>query len=299
MGESFRVACVQVNAGDEMAENLARAAKLIREAHAAGADFVATPENVSMMTSGRDNAFAKAAPEASHAALAAFRALSRELGIWLLVGSLSVRLEGGRDERGARGQDAPRLANRSFLLDRQGAIVGRYDKIHMFDVNLSSGQSYRESESFRPGAAAELVDTPWGRLGMTVCYDLRFAHLYRALAQAGARFLAIPSAFTRVTGEAHWHVLQRARAIETGSFVIAPAQCGSHVGGRQTFGHSLIVDPWGEVLADGGESPGVVIAEIEPARVRESRARVPALTHDRAFSGPEPALSEPKISATA
>ena len=296
MGESFRVACVQVNAGDEMAENLARAAKLIREAHAAGADFVATPENVSMMTSGRDNAFAKAAPEASHAALAAFRALSRELGIWLLVGSLSVRLEGGRDERG---EDAPRLANRSFLLDRQGAIVGRYDKIHMFDVNLSSGQSYRESESFRPGAAAELVDTPWGPLGMTVCYDLRFAHLYRALAQAGARFLAIPSAFTRVTGEAHWHVLQRARAIETGSFVIAPAQCGSHVGGRQTFGHSLIVDPWGEVLADGGESPGVVIAEIEPARVRESRARVPALTHDRAFSGPEPALSEPKIRATA
>ncbi len=296
MGESFRVACVQVSAGDEMAENLARAAKLIREAHAAGADFVATPENVSMMTSGRANAIAKAAPEASHPALAAFRALSRELGIWLLVGSLSVRLEGGRDERG---EDAPRLANRSFLLDPQGVIVGRYDKIHMFDVNLSSGQSYRESENFRPGAAAELVDTPWGPLGMTVCYDLRFAHLYRALAQAGARFLTIPSAFTRVTGEAHWHVLQRARAIETGSFVIAPAQCGSHLGGRETFGHSLIVDPWGEVLADGGESPGVVMAEIEPARVRECRAMVPALAHDRAFSGPEPAVPEPKVRATA
>ncbi len=294
MGQSFRVACIQVNAGDDMAENLARTGALIRQAHADGADFVATPENVSMMTAGRDNAFAKAAPEAGHPALQAFRELSAELKVWLLVGSLSVRLEEGGGE--GDGGDGPRLANRSYLLDPGGAIVGRYDKIHMFDVNLSSGQSYRESENFRAGGAAELVETPWGALGMTVCYDLRFAHLYRALAQAGANFLTIPSAFTKVTGQAHWHVLQRARAIETGSFVIAPAQCGSHLGGRQTYGHSLIVDPWGEVLADGGESPGVVMAEIEPARVGEARAMVPALEHDRAFQGPEPA-PQPKIRA--
>ena len=281
MNETFRVACVQVSAGDDMAANIEAASGLVREAHAAGADFIATPENVSMMAFGRREIFAKAAPQEDHPALNAFSELSRELGVWLLVGSLSVRLRGAR------------LANRTYLLDASGAIVGRYDKIHMFDVDLAGGESYRESANFRPGEAAEIVATPWGLWGLTVCYDLRFPHLYRALAQAGAGLFTIPSAFTKVTGEAHWHVLQRARAIENGCFVIAPAQCGTHPGGthpggRKTFGHSLIVDPWGEVLADGGTDPGFVIAEIDPARVEQARAMLPALSHDRDFQAPQP-----------
>jgi len=180
-----------------------------------------------------------------------------------------------------------KAANRSILLDPAGRIAARYDKIHMFDVNVPDGQSYRESRAFRPGDVAVLADLPWGRLGLTVCYDLRFPYLYRALAQAGASFLSVPSAFTKLTGEAHWHVLLRARAIETGCFVFAPAQCGTHAEGRQTYGHSLIVAPWGEVLADGGEAPGVVLAEIDPARVDTARSMVPALRHDRRFTGPE------------
>ena len=276
MGEVFRAACVQVNAGNDMASNIAGASRLVREAHAAGAQVIATPENVSMMAFGRAEIIAKAAPQASHPALKTFSELSQELGVWLLVGSLSVRLGEGR------------LANRSYLLDPDGAIVGQYDKIHMFDVDLAKGEVYRESASFRPGEAAECVATPWGLWGMTVCYDLRFPYLYRALAQAGASLFTIPSAFTKVTGEAHWQVLQRARAIENGCFVVAPAQCGAHAGGRETFGHSLIVDPWGEVLADGGTDPGFVIAEIDPAKVEQARAMVPALDHDRDFDGPEP-----------
>ena len=276
MGGTFRAACVQVNAGGDMAENIAAASRLIAEARARGADFIATPENVSMMVASGAESVAKAAPQQSHPALAAFRELAGDLGVWLLVGSLSVRLDDGR------------LANRSYLLDADGAIAGRYDKIHMFDVDLPDGRSYRESATFRHGGSAELVTTPWAPLGMTVCYDLRFPHLYRALARAGAALLTIPSAFTEVTGRAHWHVLLRARAIETGSFVIAPAQCGAHPGERETFGHSLIVDPWGEVLADGGEAPGFVIAEIDLAKVDEARAMVPALYHDRQFGGPEP-----------
>ncbi len=285
MSGTFKAACVQVSAGNDMAANIAQASALIREARAAGADLIATPENVSMMASGRAETLAKAAPQAAHPALAAFAELSRELGVWLLTGSLAVRL------------DEERLANRSFLLDPSGAIAGQYDKIHMFDVDLPSGESYRESARFRPGAATEIVDLPWGRLGMTVCYDLRFPHLYRTLAQAGASFLTIPSAFTKVTGRAHWHVLQRARAIETGCFVIAPAQCGVHAAKRATYGHSLIVDPWGEVLADGGEAPGMVVAEIDPARVAEARAMIPALEHDRRVREPEPAA--PPVRATA
>jgi predicted amidohydrolase len=217
----------------------------------------------------------KAVPEDEDTALAAFRVLAAELQVWLLIGSLAVRV-------------APdKAANRSILIDPAGQIVARYDKIHMFDVEIPDGQSYRESRVFQAGGQAVLADLPWGRLGMTVCYDVRFPYLYRALAQAGAAFLSVPAAFTKMTGEAHWHVLLRARAIETGCFVFAPAQCGTHAEGRQTFGHSLIVAPWGEVLADGGEEPGVVVAEIDPARVAQAHAMVPALRHDRAFTGPE------------
>ncbi len=191
------------------------------------------------------------------------------------MGSLAIRLE------------AERLANRSYLIDPHGRVAASYDKIHMFDVQLSEREGYRESSTFRPGARAVVAETPLGPIGLTVCYDLRFPYLYRALAHAGAKILTIPSAFTRVTGEAHWHVLLRARAIEAGAYVIAPAQCGAHAGGRRTYGHSLIVAPWGEVLADGGAEPGFVIAEIDLAAVAEARRRVPSLDHDRAYEAPE------------
>ncbi len=184
---------------------------------------------------------------------------------------------------------AEKLANRSLLIDPAGHIAARYDKIHMFDVEIPDGQSYRESRVYEAGTEAVTAELPWGRLGLTVCYDLRFPYLYRSLAQAGAQFLSIPSAFTRFTGQAHWHVLLRARAIETGCFVFAPAQCGSHDGGRETYGHSLIVAPWGEVLADGGEEPGVTLAEIDPAEVAKARTMIPALDHDRPFAAPEAA----------
>jgi predicted amidohydrolase len=269
-----RLACVQVSAGNDMAANIEAAAALARAARADGADFIAFPECVAMMEMGRARTLAKAAPEESHPALAAFRALAAETGAWLLGGSLSIRLDGER------------VANRSYLIDASGAVRASYDKIHMFDVDLDGGESYRESATYRPGESLTLADTPWGRLGMTICYDLRFPRLYRDLAHAGATMLSAPSAFTRPTGVAHWEVLLRARAIENGAYVFAPAQCGDHPHGRRTWGHSLIVDPWGTVLADGGETPGYVIAEIDPARVAEVRRSLPSLSHDRAWRNP-------------
>jgi predicted amidohydrolase len=203
--------------------------------------------------------------------LAWARALARELGLWLHVGSLAIKL------------DQTRVANRSYLLDPKGRIAARYDKLHMFDVDLAGGESYRESQYFRPGAKAMLADLPFGRLGLSICYDLRFPSLYRALATAGADFIAVPSAFTKQTGEAHWHVLVRARAIETGAFVLAASQGGLHENGRSTFGHSLIVSPWGEVLAEAGEEPGVIFADIDLVASEEARARIPAIKHAREF----------------
>ncbi len=271
MSQVFTAACVQLASDIEPEANLRAAAEAIRRARDAGADFVLTPETTDMMEMKRRDAFAKAKGEDEHLGLARLRDLAGELGCWLLIGSLVIRLS---DER---------LANRSFLIDPAGAVAARYDKIHMFDVAVPDGQSYRESKAYQPGAAAVHADLPWGRLGLTVCYDLRFPQLSRALAQAGADLLTVPSAFTRLTGRAHWHVLLRARAIETGSFVLAPAQCGETSQGRQTYGHSLIVAPWGEVLAEAGEDPGVILAEIDPARVAEARRMIPALGHDRAF----------------
>ncbi len=270
----FTAACVQLASDIEPEANLRAAAEAIRRARDAGADFVLTPETTDMMEMKRRDAFAKAKGEAEHPGLAQLRDLAGELGCWLLIGSLVIRLG---DER---------LANRSFLIDPAGQVAARYDKIHMFDVEVPDGQSYRESKAYQPGGAAVLADLPWGRLGLTVCYDLRFPQLYRALAQAGAEVLTVPSAFTRLTGRAHWHVLLRARAIETGSFVLAPAQCGETSQGRQTYGHSLIVAPWGEVLAEAGEEPAVILAEIDPARVAEARRLIPALGHDRVFAAP-------------
>ena len=268
----FVAACVQTTSGRDIAANVARASALVRDAAKAGADFILLPETVNIMEPKKDLLRDKMAAS-KDGGLGAFRALAAETGAWLLAGSLVVA-----------GDGKGKLANRSFLIDPKGKVKARYDKIHMFDVDLGSGESYRESRTYAPGKKAVTARLPWGRLGMTVCYDMRFPHLYRALAHRGADFLSVPSAFTRPTGQAHWHVLLRARAVETGCFVLAPAQTGEHEGGRKTFGHSLIVDPWGEVLADAGEDEGFVAARIEPLRVIEARRQIPSLRHDRRFS---------------
>ncbi len=278
---TFRLACVQVNASDDMAANIAAAEGFARAAASAGATLIAFPENVAFMAPDGKGVRAAARPEDAHPALARFRALARELKVWFLVGSLGI--SGVTDEAGT---DDGRIANRSFMIDATGAVVARYDKIHMFDVQLAGGESYRESETFRPGGRAALVATPFGCLGLTICYDLRFPYLYRALAKAGAELIAVPAAFTRTTGTAHWHTLLRARAIETGAYIFAPAQCGAHPRGRQTYCHALIVNPWGEVIADGGEEPGFVIADIDLAMVARVRAQIPSLAHDREVEPP-------------
>jgi len=272
---ALRAACLQVNAGNDMDANIQAAAALACDARAAGAELVVMPENVSMMEWGRANILAKALPETDHKALHTFQELARETGLWLHTGSLSVLLNGG-----------DKVANRSYLLSPDGEVVAQYDKIHMFDVDLGEGEVYRESATFAPGREAVLAETPWAPVGMSICYDLRFPQLYRTLAQAGAKILVVPAAFTRITGKAHWHVLLRARAIETGSFVLAPAQCGEHPGGRQTFGHALIVSPWGAILADAGEQPGYIMATLDLDQVAEARGKVPSLDHDRVFIRP-------------
>ncbi|HYE51755.1 MAG TPA: carbon-nitrogen hydrolase family protein [Azospirillaceae bacterium] len=271
----LRAAVVQVSAGTEIQPNLEAAGELVRRARDRGAEFIALPENVSMIVQGRHKVLARAKPEAEHPGVPFFQELARETGAWLMTGTLACLLEDGR------------VANRCFLVDPAGTVVARYDKIHMFDVDLAGGESYRESATFRPGNRAVAAPTPWGGLGLTVCYDLRFAYLFRALAKAGSSMITVPAAFTVPTGRAHWHVLLRARAIETGCFVLAPAQVGTHDEGRRTFGHSLIVSPWGEVLADaGGEEPGIALADLDLTKVEEARRMVPSLTHDRAFDGP-------------
>lgn len=267
-------ACVQTNSGRGIRANIEAVLSLIREACGRGAELVLLPENVAMIEPIQAKQREKALPEDEHPALAAFAEEAARQGVWILIGSLAIRRDDGR------------VANRSLLVDSSGRIVARYDKIHLFDVDLGPEESYRESAVIASGDRAVVAETPWGRLGMSVCYDLRFPQLYRALANAGADFLAIPAAFTRTTGAAHWHVLVRARAIETGCYVLAPAQTGAHAEGRLTFGHSLIVDPWGAVLADAGDDVGVISAELDAARVADARRRVPALRHDRDFAAP-------------
>jgi predicted amidohydrolase len=279
---AFTAACIQFTAGPDPEPNLRQVGDLVRRARDGGADLIMTPEASNLIESGmrrRD----KARREADDPFLAGMRELARELGAWLLLGSLVIDPAG---EPGAAA-DEERLANRSFLIDAQGRVIARYDKIHMFDIDLAGGESYRESSAYRPGGHTVVADTPWGRLGMSVCYDVRFPHLYRALAQAGADFLSVPSVFTVPTGRAHWHVLLRARAIENGCFVFAPAQWGEHTAGRKSYGHSLIVDPWGEIMADGGEEQGIITARIDPSRIAEVRRMVPSLQHDRTFTPPE------------
>jgi predicted amidohydrolase len=282
----FRAGLVQLRSGRAIEPNLDMAEALIRRAAKGGAAYVQTPENTAVMELKPELVIAASEAEGKSAPLARLKALAAELGIFLHIGSLAIKLDQGP------------VANRSYLIDPQGRIAARYDKLHMFDVDLAGGESYRESQYFRPGAKAVLADLSFGRLGLSICYDLRFPALYRALAAAGAEFIAIPSAFTRQTGEAHWQVLVRARAIETGAFVLAAAQGGLHENGRSTYGHSLVVSPWGEVLAEGGEDPGVIFADIDLAASAEARARIPAIKHGREFqveiagSSPAPARKE-------
>jgi len=279
-GSAFKVALVQMRSGTAPSANLAAALAAIAQAKGAGADYVLTPEMTNIIESKRERLMAAIVDEESDPTLAALREAARAHRIYVHIGSLAVKAS------------PDKAANRSFLIDRSGEIVARYDKIHMFDVDLVGGESYRESRSYRPGELAVVADLPWGRLGVTICYDLRFPALYRALAESGASFFSIPSAFTRPTGEAHWHVLLRARAIENGCFVFAAAQGGKHESGRETFGHSLIVDPWGKILAEGATEPGVILAEVDPAEVAAARARIPSLHHGRRFEIVEP-MAEP------
>jgi deaminated glutathione amidase len=274
---SFTAAMVQMRTGLLPPANLEQGTKLIREAAARGADYVLTPEVSNMIQANREAMFEHLAAEEDDLSLKAYRALAAELKIHLHIGSLALRVS------------PERAVNRSFLIGPDGAVIASYDKIHMFDIDLPGGESYRESANYQPGETAVIADLPWGRIGLTICYDVRFPALYRALAESGASFLTVPSAFTVRTGEAHWHTLLRARAIENGCFVFAAAQAGTHESKRQSYGHSLIVDPWGTILAEGGPTEtGVFLARIDPAKVETARKTVPSLQHGRRFSVADP-----------
>lgn len=276
----MRAALVQLTVGDDPAANLAATLAQVRAAVAGGAGFVLTPECTNMLSSDRARQRALLHAEDDDPTLSALREAAAAAGVWLLAGSIAVKT----------GEADGRLANRSLLIGPDGGIVARYDKIHMFDVDVTETEVYRESAAYRPGGRAVLADTPFGRIGLTVCYDLRFPHLYRRLAQAGADILTVPAAFNHITGAAHWEVLLRARAIETGCHVLAPAQTGFHPEaagpGRRTHGHSLAVAPWGEILADGGAGPGVAFVDLDPSATARARTRIPSLGQDRAFDGP-------------
>ena len=269
---SFIAACVQSTATPDIAHDIRVLTDFIREAAARGARFIATPEYCAGLDTRDGKMFPVAFTEAEHPVLPAMQGLAKELKVWLLVGSVGVKAPDGR------------IFNRSFMIAPSGAIAARYDKIHLFDIDLGGGRVYHESATIAAGKNAVIAPCAEGTIGLSICYDIRFPHLYRTYAQAGAEMIAAPAAFTRVTGEAHWHVLQRTRAIENGAYVISPGQCGTLSGGAECFGHSLIVDPWGRVLADGGTEPGIITAEIDLALVRQTRSRIPSLTHDRAFS---------------
>ena len=274
-----RIGCVQTPALPTFDEAIEAACRLAGDAVAAGAELVCLPEYCGGLKSDKGVLKPPAAPEASHPVLEALRNFTRDAGVWMLIGSVAV--------------DGPegRLINRGFMVDDKGEIRARYDKIHLFDVDLSETERYRESAVINPGGQAVVTDTPWGRLGMTTCYDLRFPHLYRSLAHAGAEILAVPAAFMKVTGQAHWHVLNRARAIENGAVVVAPCAVGPVPGGGAVYGHSLIVSPWGEILAEGGDGVSTIVATVDMESVASVRKRVPSLRHDRPFS--QPAQSEP------
>ncbi len=266
---TLRVACLQLTPGENLPANLAAALTMAREAAGRGAQLVLLPEYVTLLHASGRFMREHSPAEADHPALPAFTQMAREAKVAIVLGSLTVAL------------DADHIANRSYYIDAHGDIVARYDKLHLFDATLPSGRVIRESSTYRAGSDAVAVNTPWGMLGMSICYDVRFPQLYRALAQAGCRFLVVPSAFTQATGERHWHALLRARAIENACFVLAPATCGTHPGNHATFGHALVVSPDGTILADGGDRSGIVLVDIDPARADAARQAIPSLTHDR------------------
>jgi predicted amidohydrolase len=267
-----RVACVQFRSGRDPARNLVSAEALVREAAGSGARYIQTPEMSNILERSREALFAAIGPEASDPFLARMRQVARDLGVVIHIGSLAIRRDDGQ------------VANRAFVIGADGAIVARYDKIHMFDVDLPNGESWRESATYTPGTEAVLVEAAGLRIGLAICYDVRFPHLFRRYAVAGAEVITAPAAFTRQTGEAHWHVLQRSRAIENGAFLVTAAQGGRHEDGRETFGHSIIVDPWGRVVAEAdGDEPCIVVADIDSAEVAAARARIPSLANERPF----------------
>ena len=280
----FRAAAVQMRSGLDVGKNVAVAEELIRAAVVEGAQYVLTPEMTTILDRDRKRLLAAISPEEGDPSLSHFRDLARELGIHLHIGSMAIKL----------GDNS--VANRAFLIAPDGAVLARYDKIHMYDVDLGNGESYRESKLYRPGEEAVVADLPWTRLGLTVCYDVRFPQLFRSLARTGASIIAIPAAFTQTTGEAHWHVLLRARAIETGAYVIAAAQGGHHEDGRETYGHSLIVDPWGRILAESDRDPGFIVADIDPTMSETTRQKIPSLANERNFSAPN-SLATGKLQA--
>ena len=272
---TVRAALIQLRTPTHQAEALGQAEPLVRQAAAGGARLILTPEATNILQRDRAKLFEAVRPLEEDDCVQGLRALAESLSVWLLIGSALVRREDGQ------------LANRSVLIGADGAIKATYDKIHMFDVDLPTGERHRESALYTPGERAAVAETPWGRLGLTICYDVRFPQLYRGLAKAGAEMIAVPAAFTRPTGEAHWEILLRARAIETGAFVLAPAQGGVHEDGRGTWGRSIIVAPWGEVLARAdGDEPGVIMADLDLDQVAKARAAIPALANDRDFAAP-------------
>lgn len=283
MSTPFTAACVQTTSSRDISENIETVGALVKDAAGAGADFIALPETVNLMENKGKLRIEKITSGDGDGGLSGFREMAAKNNVWLLAGSLVVMGDEAESE-------IPRAVNRSHLIDPEGEVRASYDKIHMFDVDLGDGEVHKESKAYVPGEKAVAAELPWGRLGMTVCYDLRFPVLYRGLAKGyfsggeGVDFISVPAAFTRPTGKAHWHVLLRARAIENGCFIFAPAQCGEHENGRKTYGHSLIINPWGEILADGGEETGFIIAEVNPEEVAKARSVLPSLMHDRAFT---------------
>ncbi|WNJ99471.1 carbon-nitrogen hydrolase family protein [Thalassospiraceae bacterium LMO-JJ14] len=280
MTDTFKIALVQTSAQADMHTTLDRAGEMARDAAAQGANMLQFAEFFSCYNVDEKGIHTGPLPEESHPAIVQFSKLADELKVWINLGSITVPAPDGR------------AYNRQYMIDDQGIVRATYEKIHLFDVNLADDDRYRESASLCPGERAVIVDTPWGRTGLTICYDVRFPHLYRDLAKAGADFLTVPAAFTHRTGQDHWHVLLRARAIETGCFVFATCQSGKH-GKARTYGHSLVVNPWGEIIAEGPEDDeAIVIAEIDPAEVAQARSRIPALEHDRPYAKPAPASAD-------
>lgn len=276
MTDLLRVACIQLNSQADIAANLATIVPQLAEARAQGATLITLPENATFIGGDDAERRASALPEEHHPAIPRFADEAKKLQTWILCGSLTIQRPDGK------------LNNRSYLFAPDGSIAGRYDKIHLFDAQLAGGEHYRESDTVAPGEAAILVDTPFGGLGLTICYDMRFGALYRDLAKAGAGIITVPAAFTVPTGQAHWHSLLRARAIESGCFIIAPAQCGTHAGGRRTFGHSVIIDPWGAILAEARDTPTIIYAELNLADIGRVRQMLPSLHHDRPYQAAQP-----------